>query len=239
VVVELESTAPRQAAPVLQAVAVSKIYPGTPAVHALREVTVSVRAGEHVALVGRSGSGKSTLLNLLGLLDRPTSGEVRLAGADTGALGDRDRTAVRAGGVGFVFQSFHLLDYRTAAENVEVGLLYAGVPRRERRARALEALDAVGLSHRTYASPSTLSGGEKQRVAIARAIGTRPRVLLSDEPTGNLDSASADVVLSILDSLKPTGVALVTATHDAHVAAAADVRVSLADGRVVETTRVR
>jgi putative ABC transport system ATP-binding protein len=237
--VELESTTPRQAALVLEAVAVSKIYPGTPAVHALHEVTVSVRAGEHVALVGRSGSGKSTLLNLLGLLDRPTSGEVRLAGADTGALGDRDRTAVRAGGVGFVFQSFHLLDYRTAAENVEVGLVYAGVPRRERRARALEALDAVGLSHRTYASPSTLSGGEKQRVAIARAIGTRPRVLLSDEPTGNLDSASADVVLSILDSLKPTGVALVTATHDAHVAAAADVRVSLADGRVVETTRVR
>jgi putative ABC transport system ATP-binding protein len=239
VVVELESAGARQAAPVLEAVGVSKIYPGTPPVHALHEVTVSVRAGEHVALVGRSGSGKSTLLNLLGLLDRPTSGEVRIAGADTGALGDHDRTAVRAGGVGFVFQSFHLLDYRTAAENVEVGLLYAGVPRRERRARALEALDAVGLSHRTYASPSTLSGGEKQRVAIARAIGTRPRVLLSDEPTGNLDSASADVVLSILDSLKPTGVALVTATHDAHVAAAADVRVSLADGRVVETTRVR
>jgi len=238
-VVELESAAAARAAPVLEAVAVSKIYPGSPPVHALREVSVSARAGEHVALVGRSGSGKSTLLNLLGLLDRPTSGEVRLAGADTGALGDSDRTAVRAGGVGFVFQSFHLLDYRTAAENVEVGLLYAGVPRRERRARALEALDAVGLSHRAYASPSTLSGGEKQRVAIARAIGTRPRVLLSDEPTGNLDSDSADVVLSILDSLKPTGVALVTVTHDAHVAAAADLKVSLADGRVVETTRVR
>jgi putative ABC transport system ATP-binding protein len=238
-VVELESAAPVQAAPVLEAVAVSKVYPGFPPVHALREVTVSARAGEHVALVGRSGSGKSTLLNLLGLLDRPTSGEVRLAGADTGALGDRERTAVRAGGVGFVFQSFHLLDYRTAAENVEVGLLYAGVPRRERRVRALEALDAVGLSHRAHASPSTLSGGEKQRVAIARAIGTRPRVLLSDEPTGNLDSTSADVVLSVLDSLKPTGVALVTATHDPQVAAAADVQVSLADGRVVETTRLR
>jgi putative ABC transport system ATP-binding protein len=238
-VVDLDRAAPAQAAPVLEAVAVSKIYPGSPPVHALHEVTVSARAGEHVALVGRSGSGKSTLLNLLGLLDRPTSGEVRLAGADTGALGDRDRTAVRAGGVGFVFQSFHLLDYRTAAENVEVGLLYAGVPRRERRIRALEALDAVGLSHRAYASPSTLSGGEKQRVAIARAIGARPRVLLSDEPTGNLDSASADVVLSVLDSLKPTGVALVTVTHDAHVAAAADVQVSLADGRVVETMRVR
>ena len=237
--VEADSVATAPAAPVLEAVAVSKIYPGTPPVHALREVTVTVRAGEHVALVGRSGSGKSTLLNLLGLLDRPTSGEVRLAGADTGALRDHDRTAVRAGGVGFVFQSFHLLDYRTAAENVEVGLLYAGFPRGERRVRALEALDAVGLSHRAYASPSTLSGGEKQRVAIARAIGTRPRVLLSDEPTGNLDSASADVVLTILDSLKPTGVALVTATHDAHVAAAADLRVSIADGRVVETTRVR
>ncbi len=219
--------------------AVSKVYPGSPPVHALHEVSIRARAGEHVALVGRSGSGKSTLLNLLGLLDRPTAGEVRLAGADTGTLGDRDRSAVRAGGVGFVFQSFHLVDYRTAVENVELGLLYAGVPRRERRARAIEALDEVGLSHRAYSSPSTLSGGERQRVAIARAIGTRPRVLLSDEPTGNLDSASAEVVLSVLDSLKPSGVALITVTHDEQVAAAADVHVSLADGRVIETTRVR
>jgi putative ABC transport system ATP-binding protein len=218
---------------VLEAVEVSRIYPGFPPVHALHEVSVTVRAGEHVALVGRSGSGKSTLLNLLGLLDRPSSGEIRLAGTDTGALDDRDRTAMRAGTVGFVFQAFHLLDYRTAAENVEIALLYAGAPAGERRARALEALDAVGLSHRAEASPATLSGGEKQRVAIARAIVTRPSVLLSDEPTGNLDSASADVVLSILDSLKPTGVALVTATHDEHVAAAADATVSLADGRVV------
>jgi putative ABC transport system ATP-binding protein len=224
---------------VLEAVAVSKIYAGAPPVHALHEVTLTARAGEHVALVGRSGSGKSTLLNLLGLLDRPSSGEIRLTGADTGALGDRARTAVRAGSVGFVFQAFHLLDYRTAAENVEIGLLHAGVPRRERRARALEALHAVGLSHRAHASPATLSGGEKQRVAIARAVAGRPSVVLSDEPTGNLDSASADIVLSVLDSLKPTGVALVTATHDAHVAAAADLTVSLADGRVVETTRVR
>ena len=221
---------------VLEAVAVTKTYPGSPPVHALAGVTMSAHAGEHIALVGRSGSGKSNLLNLLGLLDRPSTGEVRLAGADTGALGDRDRTAARAGRVGFVFQAFHLLDYRTAAENVEVGLLHAGVPRRERRARALEALHSVGLSHRADAAPATLSGGEKQRVAIARAVATRPRVLLSDEPTGNLDSASADQVLAILDSLKPTGVALVTATHDAHVAAAADVTVSLADGRVVSTT---
>jgi putative ABC transport system ATP-binding protein len=225
--------------PVLEAVAVSKIYAGAPPVHALHEVTLTALAGEHVALVGRSGSGKSTLLNLLGLLDRPSSGEIRLTGADTGALGDRDRTAVRAGSVGFVFQAFHLLDYRTAAENVEIGLLHAGVPRRERRARALEALHAVGLSHRAHASPATLSGGEKQRVAIARAVAARPSLVLSDEPTGNLDSASADIVLSVLDSLKPTGVALVTATHDAHVAAAADMTVSLADGRVVEITRVR
>jgi putative ABC transport system ATP-binding protein len=230
-------TAP--ALPVLEAVAVSKIYAGAPPVHALHEVTLTALAGEHVALVGRSGSGKSTLLNLLGLLDRPSSGEIRLTGADTGALGDRDRTAVRAGSVGFVFQAFHLLDYRTAAENVEIGLLHAGVPRRERRARALEALHAVGLSHRAHASPATLSGGEKQRVAIARAVAARPSLVLSDEPTGNLDSASADIVLSVLDSLKPTGVALVTATHDAHVAAAADMTVSLADGRVVEITRVR
>ena len=220
-------------APVLEAVAVSKVYPGSPPINALRDVTLAARAGEHVALVGRSGSGKSTLLNLLGLLDRPSSGEVRLDGADTGILGDSQRTAMRAGRIGFVFQAFHLLDYRSAAENVEVGLLHAGVPRRERRGRALDALAAVGLSHRAHASPATLSGGEKQRVPIARAVATRPGVLLSDEPTGNLDSASADALLSILDSLKPTGVALVTVTHDAHVAAAADVTVALDDGRVV------
>lgn len=222
--------------PVLEAVAVSKIYAGTPPVHALHEVSLSVGPGEHVALVGRSGSGKSTLLNLLGLLDRPSSGEIRLAGAMTGSLDDHERTALRAGRVAFVFQAFHLLDYRTAAENVEIGLLHAGVPRRERRATALEALQAVGLSHRAHVSPATLSGGEKQRVAIARAVAPRPSVLLSDEPTGNLDSASADSVLSILDSLKPTGVALVTATHDAHVAATADLTVALDDGRVVGTT---
>jgi putative ABC transport system ATP-binding protein len=227
------------ATPVLEAVAVSKIYAGAPPVHAVHDVTLSAHAGEHVALVGRSGSGKSTLLNLLGLLDRPSSGKIRLAGTDTDALGDRDRTALRAGRVGFVFQAFHLLDYRTAAENVEVGLLHAGVPRRERRARALEALHAVGLSPRAHASPATLSGGEKQRVAIARAVASRPGVLLSDEPTGNLDSASADTILSILESLKPTGVALVTATHDAHVAATADLTVALDDGRVIETIRAR
>jgi putative ABC transport system ATP-binding protein len=222
-------------ASVLEAVAVSKTYPGSPPVHALHEVTLCAQAGQHIALVGRSGSGKSTLLNLLGLLDRPSSGEIRLAGTDTGSLGDRERTAVRAGRVGFVFQDFHLLDYRTATENVEVGLLHAGVPRRERRARALEALEAVGLSHRAHATPATLSGGEKQRVAIARAVATRPSVLLSDEPTGNLDSISAESVLEILDSLKPTGVALVTVTHDAQVAAAADLTIALADGRVVDT----
>jgi putative ABC transport system ATP-binding protein len=224
-------------APVVEAISVSKIYPGYPPVHALQDVTITARASEHVALVGRSGSGKSTLLNLLGLLDRPSSGEIRLAGAETGTLGDRDRTALRAGRIGFVFQAFHLLDYRTAAENVEVGLLHAGVDRRERRERALEALRAVGLSHRAQASPATLSGGERQRVAIARAVAPRPDLLLSDEPTGNLDSASSEVILSILDSLKPTGVALVTATHDAQVAAAADITVSLADGCVIETMR--
>lgn len=227
---------PGLGAPALEAVGVSKTYPGFPPVTALHEVTLSAHAGQHVALVGRSGSGKSTLLNLLGLLDRPSSGEIRLDGTDTGALGDRERTAVRAGRVGFVFQAFHLLDYRTAAENVEVGLLHSGVPHRERRSRALEALDAVGLSHRAHAAPATLSGGERQRVAIARAVATRPSVLLSDEPTGNLDSVSAESILEILDSLKPTGVALVTATHDRQVAAAADLTVSLADGRVVDTT---
>ena len=145
----------------------------------------------------------------------------------------------RAGSVGFVFQAFHLLDYRTAAENVEVGLpVRRRAPPGAPRAGA-DALDAVGLSHRAESSPSTLSGGERQRVAIARAIGARPKVLLSDEPTGNLDTTSADLVLAILDSLKPTGVALITVTHDAHVAAAADLTVSLADGRVVETTGVR
>ncbi len=225
--------------PVLDAIGVSKIYQGSPPVHALRTVSVSVHAGEHVAVMGRSGSGKSTLLNLLGLLDRPSSGEIRLDGVDTGGLGDRDRTALRAGRVAFVFQAFHLLDYRSAVENVEVGLLHAGVSRSERRETALKALRAVGLSHRAHASPATLSGGEKQRVALARAIAPQPRVLLSDEPTGNLDSGSADTVLSILNSLKTTGVALITVTHDSHVAGAADVIVELIDGSVAETTGVR
>lgn len=231
--VEADSVATAPAAPVLEAVAVSKIYPGTPPVHALREVTVTVRAGEHVALVGRSGSGKSTLLNLLGLLDRPTSGEVRLAGADTGALRDHDRTAVRAGGVGFVFQSFHLLDYRTAAENVEVGLLYAGFPRGERRVRALEALDAVGLSHRAYASPSTLSGGEKQRVAIARAILKDPRILILDEATSHLDSVSEQLIQAALQPLLRGRTSLVIA-HRLSTVLSADVILVLDHGRLAD-----
>ena len=203
-------------------------------VRAVDDVNLEVAPAETVAIMGPSGCGKSTLLHLLGGLERPSGGEVTLAGSRLDQMGERSLARLRRTAIGFVFQAFHLLDYRTAAENVEIGLLHAGVPRRERRARALEALDAVGLSHRAQAAPATLSGGEKQRVAIARAIVTRPTVLLSDEPTGNLDSVSAENVLEILDSLKPTGVALVTVTHDSQVAAAADLTVALADGRVVD-----
>jgi putative ABC transport system ATP-binding protein len=193
-------------------------------------------AGEHVAIVGPSGSGKSTLLNLCGLLDRPTSGVFRIDGVDTAAMNDRERTALRGRRIGFVFQSFHLMPYRSTIENVMLAQLY--VDRRgksQRRADAVKALIRVGLGHRLQATPATLSGGERQRVAIARALVNNPALLLADEPTGNLDSQTAGAVLDLLDGLVLDGLTLLVITHDPTVAARAGRQVTIRDGRLTET----
>ena len=209
---------------------VARSYPGPPPVHALRPCDLVVSRGEHVAVVGPSGSGKSTLLHLLGLLDRPTQGRYTLDGLDVAALAERDRTALRGGRIGFVFQAFHLLPYRTATENVMLAHLYRALPRSRRRSAALQALDRVGLSHRRDALPTTLSGGERQRVAIARAVVNEPSLLLCDEPTGNLDTATAGTVLDLLDDLCGGGMTLVVITHDGSVAARAGRVVTIRDG---------
>jgi putative ABC transport system ATP-binding protein len=218
-------------------VAVELTYPGPPPVTAVRGCNLSVRAGEFAAVIGASGSGKSSLLNVMGLLDEPTAGAYVLNGLDVAHLSDTERTAVRARSIGFVFQAFHLIDHRTATENVALGLLYSQVRRRERAARAREALDLVGLSHRADALPSTLSGGERQRVAIARALAGRPALLLCDEPTGNLDSGTTDTVLDLLSELHRDGVTIVVITHDMHVADRAERVLRMRDGVLTETTR--
>jgi putative ABC transport system ATP-binding protein len=200
----------------------------------LRDVDLDIAPGELVAIVGPSGSGKSTLLHLLGTLDRPTTGAVRIDGRDTGAMSDAALAGLRARDVAFVFQEFHLLPSRNATDNVAQGLLYAGVPRRLRRARAREALDAVGLGHRADHRPSALSGGERQRVAIARALVAAPRVLLADEPTGNLDTAAGTGVVALLRRLHRSGTTVVVITHDRDLAAALPRSVRLLDGRIVE-----
>jgi putative ABC transport system ATP-binding protein len=210
---------------------VSKSYPG--GVHALRGATLSVAAGEMVALVGPSGSGKSTMLNLIGTLDRPTSGTVRIAGYDVAALSDRELSALRAGHVGFVFQAFHLAGGTDALDNVADGLLYAGIGRAERRRRAAVALERVGLAHRLTHRPHELSGGERQRVAIARAVVGEPSLLLADEPTGNLDSASGAGVLDVLRGLHSAGTTVVVITHDHEIAGGLPRQVAMRDGRVV------
>jgi putative ABC transport system ATP-binding protein len=210
---------------------------GETELRALDGVTEHVRTGEHVALMGPSGSGKSTLLNVIGCLDRPSSGSYRLDGREVATLGDSELTEARRRLVGFVFQSFHLVPRLTAAQNVELPMLFAGVERAERVSRAAAGLAAVGLSARAEHRPEQLSGGERQRVAIARAMVMRPRVLLADEPTGNLDSASGRQVLDLLDRLHDEGITLVVVTHDPGVARRAERILVMTDGRIAKRLR--
>jgi putative ABC transport system ATP-binding protein len=203
-------------------------------VHALRGVTLSIAAGDYVSIMGPSGSGKSTLLHIIGCLDRPTTGQYLLDGEDVAKLDDRRLCRVRREKVGFVFQAYHLVPRLTAAGNVELPLVFAGVERRERRARVAAALAAVGLSDRAHHRPDQLSGGERQRVAIARAVVMAPRVILADEPTGNLDAASGREIVALLESMHARGLTLVVVTHDPALAGRAARRLRMADGRLVE-----
>jgi putative ABC transport system ATP-binding protein len=220
-------------APVIEMRGIGKVYrSGRLEVDALRDVDLEVRNGDFLAIVGPSGSGKSTLMNLLGCLDRPTSGTYRLAGEDVAALDDDALARLRNRTIGFVFQSFNLLPRTTALENVAMPLLYAGVPRADREARAREALERLGLADRMDHQPSELSGGQQQRVAIARALVAKPAILLADEPTGNLDSQSGADVLALLHELNAAGTTVVLITHDGDVAVAAKRSVRVKDGRL-------
>ncbi len=205
---------------------------GDQPVHALVDIDEEIQPGEHVAIMGPSGSGKSTLLNILGCLDKPSTGSFRLDDQEVAELDESALTMVRRHRIGFVFQFFHLVHRLSAAENVELPMIFAGQPRAERRRRVASSLEAVGLTHRADHLPDQLSGGERQRVALARATVMEPEILLADEPTGNLDSASGKVVLDLLDRMNDEGLTLIVVTHDPKVAHRADRILVLVDGRI-------
>ncbi len=209
---------------------VVKEYPGPPPVRALRGIDFDVRRGELVSVVGPSGSGKSTMLHIMGTLDRPTRGTVTVAGLDVSQLSDRGLSSLRSRSIGFVFQQFHLLEGESALDNVADGLLYSGIPPARRRELASAALQRVGLGHRIHHSAVKLSGGERQRVAVARAIIGRPEIVLADEPTGNLDTASSDAIVELIEELNRSGITMLVITHNREIADRLPRRVELRDG---------
>ena len=224
---------------VLELVDVTKTYESDPPLYALRGVTFRVREGELLAIVGPSGSGKSTLLNLMGTLDRPTTGSVRITGTDVSTLSDSELSALRAKRIGFVFQQFFLAEYQSVLDNVSDGLLYTGVEQKVRRQQAAEALEMVGLGKRFKARPTQLSGGQRQRVAIARALVGKPAIVLADEPTGNLDSTTGESILELLEELNKEGATIVVITHDSHIASRMPRQVEVLDGLIVSDTSSR
>jgi len=232
---ETIAAGPPSSAPVIELRQVGRTFPGPPPVEAFKPSDLAIDRGEYVSIIGPSGSGKSTLLHLLGLLDRPTTGSYLLDGIDTGDLGDNARAGLRGSRIGFVFQSFHLLHHRSVLENVELAQIYNRMPRKERRARAMAALERVGLGHRVDFTPRTLSGGERQRVAVARALVTEPSLLLADEPTGNLDTEMSGEIMDVLDDLHTGGLTLAVITHDLDVSKRAQRQVRIVDGTLNET----
>lgn len=218
---------------------VGKSYPGTPPVEALSNVTLSVNHGEYLGIIGASGSGKSTLLHVIGTLTRPSSGSVMINGLDTAGLSDGALSGLRSRNIGFVFQDFFLLPGLSARENVENGLIYSGVVASERRRRAKEILDRVGLAHRINHLPNEMSGGEQQRVAIARALVNEPAFVLADEPTGNVDSKTSTSLMELMVGLNAEGTTLILITHDPAIAAQSSRQITLSDGRIVADSRLR
>jgi putative ABC transport system ATP-binding protein len=222
--------------PVLDVDDVTKSYPGEQPVQALRGVNLTIGQGELVGVVGPSGSGKTTLLQLMGTLDRPTSGLVRITGLDVAVMADEDVAYLRATRIGFIFQQFFLAEHATMLDNVADGLLYAGIPLRQRRERAINALELVGLADRRRARPTQLSGGQRQRVAIARALVGQPAIVLADEPTGNLDQATGHSILALIDQLHQAGSTIVVITHDHAIAERMVRKVEILDGQIVADT---